>query len=309
MTADKKLLKRLRNKIIKNWNLPEDKFESLLDDLYPQISKSLFDDLNTLEFLIRYLDFYKSAFVSGSLKGETIDYESVFYDNKYKFLKKWLINTKAEIGTQFSFNLLKVNYEFKNWIIPEYQIDYIKNHINEIDNTLNNEDYLGEQENPAFHINTYYKNGDKPDNNKFDPQDISITRSLFLYKLFLKEQLEELESFANPIKTFQIQGNLSSKENEDGNLIVTFPVRQIIELVKKEMKNESPKETTTEKKGELKYYTTKQVSEMLQVSPQTLSQWREDGIIAFRRLGNKQIRYTEQDIQNAAKKIKVIPFS
>jgi predicted site-specific integrase-resolvase len=47
---------------------------------------------------------------------------------------------------------------------------------------------------------------------------------------------------------------------------------------------------------------------MLQVSLQTLNEWRKDGIIAACRIGNKPIRFAEQDIQDAIKKLNVTPF-
>ncbi|MDB4303909.1 helix-turn-helix domain-containing protein [Desulfosarcina sp.] len=308
MIVDIKQIKRVRNKIKKNWNLPDDKFENMLEDLYPQISKSLFDDLSILDFIIRYLEIYKSAFESGGIKGENFEYESVFYDKTYEFLKKWLIETKIEVGAQFSFNLLKANYEIKNWILADYQIDFIKNHIIEIENSLNNENYLGEDENPAYHINSIYKNGEKPDVNKYNPQDISITLSLLLYKQYLKEQLRELESINNPIKTFQVHGNLSLQENEDGNLSVAIPLQHIIDQVKKEIKELNINLKPSKQKVD-KLLTSKQVCEILQVSLQTLNNWRENGIIIACRIGDKPIRYKIEEVHKAIKELNIQPFT
>lgn len=309
MNIDINLIRRFRNKVKKNWNLPIDKFENLLDEIYPQFSISLFDDMSTLDFLSRYMEINKSAFETGEIKGIDTKFLLKLYDSKYELLKRWITKKKIEVESSFSYNLLMMHYKLKNWIDQDYQMEYLERNLAELDKVLSVEEYLGSEDNAAYHINTFYKNGEYPDIDKFKHHDISITLSLILFKQFLKEELSELISIKTKDQAFLIKGSFISEEVKEGNLMLRLPIQQIVELVKKEIKKESPKETKTEKKGVMKYYTTKQVCEMLQVSAQTLNQWRENGIIVAGRAGNKQIRYTEKDIQNAVKKINVIPFN
>ncbi len=308
MRADIKQIRRIRNKVIKNWNLPDDKFETLFDDLYNQLSKSLFDDMSILGFLIRYLEINKSAFETGGFSSKTTDHKITNYDKTYELLKKCLLNKEIEVEAQFNYNLLKVNYEIKNWIIPQYQIDYINDQIAEVDNCLCNENYLGEDENPAFMINNIYKRGEKPNSNDFNHQDISITLSLIWFKQFLMDENEKLESHKNPIKTFKIGGDLSLEKNRDGQLTVSIPLDHITDQLKKEIKIPAEESTPVKQKPN-KLLTSKQVSEMLQVSLQTLIEWRNDGIIDVHRIGAKQIRYRLEDVNKAIKKINIQPFS
>ena len=60
MRAEIKQIKTVRNKVLKNWKLPDHRFEALLKELFTRLSKSVYDDSLTLEFLIRYLEIYKS---------------------------------------------------------------------------------------------------------------------------------------------------------------------------------------------------------------------------------------------------------
>ena len=71
----------------------------------------------------------------------------------------------------------------------------------------------------------------------------------------------------------------------------------------------SAEESTPVKQKPNKLLTSKQVSEMLQVSLQTLIEWRNDGIIDVHRIGAKQIRYRLEDVNKAIKKINIQPFS
>lgn len=309
MSTDNKQTSQFWNKIKKGWNLPNDKFENLLEQTYTQLSKSLFDDMATLDSLSQELENDKHTFKRGEFTGIDTDFSETIYDNKYELLKRWIINKKIEVEADFSYNLLMINYQLKNWVNQDYHVEYLERNLAELDKALNMEEYLENEDNPVYHINNCFRNGDYPDIEKFKHHDISITMSIILLKQFLKEQLSELNSTIKQNDVFQIKGSFKSEEDKEGNLLVTLPIKQVIELVKKEMKKESPKETKIEKKGDLKYYTAKQVCEMLQVSLQTLNQWRKDGIIVASRIANKPIRYAEQEIQNAVKKISVTPFN
>lgn len=308
MRADIKQIRKSRNKIKKGWNFSDHKFENLLDEIYTQLSLSLYDDMATLDFLIRYLDIFKTEFETGEgIVGIDTDFSSVVYDRKYEFLKRWIIKKKIEVGSYFSCNLFIVIYEMKKWVVTDYQVEYLENNIAEIDKGLRTEEYLEGEDNPAFHINNCYRNGDYPNIEKFQYQDITLTLSLILYKKYLKEQLSELNSSKKGNITLQIKGSLSdSKENND-DMVIILPIQQIVDRVKNEISIETPEKTQSISKQEIKLYTNKQVCEMLQVSLKTLNEWRKDGIIIASRLGNKQIRFSEQDIQNAIKKLNVIP--
>ena len=314
MIHDRQTLKRIRNKVKKGWELRDDKFEALLNEQYAKINRSAFDDISLFDFLIRFCSIYKPLF-STQLAIYPSDNEpsDPFHDvplkpdGRYTFLWSWLIRKKIETIVEFQFAITIASFEMKTWIDESLKTDYIKRELDRMDAILyqkNNED---KEFADVEAIRKSFEGGEYPDIFHTDIDSIGLVILIYKYKRYLRDQLK-IET--NTEDKITIQGKISGESDSTGNIVITVPLEKITQSIKDQITLQQPpvvKETSNSEN--IKLYTSQQVSKMLNVSLKTLIEWRKNGTITACRIGNKQIRFTEQAVSEAIKRINVNPLA
>ncbi|MCD4664286.1 MAG: helix-turn-helix domain-containing protein [Bacteroidales bacterium] len=308
----KKGLKKIRNEILKNWDLSEGKLLTLLDKQFDKLPGSYYEKSIVLRFFLRYIEFNKHYFeksdglVITDEDGELISTDKTpSYDDKFRQVWEWLIEKNIYTWKKFVLALLIAGLEIKDWIDQEYEINFMQQNIKEIEDQLENES--PSDDNSFYEINQEFKSGNYPDVFTTDPDKISQVEAMIAFRRYLIDVISDKQT-SQEKDQLSIQGEIKGENDSMGNLTVTIPLKQIKQSLKEALKKES-KETQFPSQDEgINLYTRKETADMLGVSLQTLNEWNKKGIIQKHRIGDKPVRYKKEDIEKAIKKIEVYPF-
>jgi len=304
--------KKYRNKVQKNWSLPEDELISFLDKLFDEDKNALFEQSCIIDLFIQYMESIKPYFteeVDISIPGLEIQDDPKQglsdYDSKYVEVLTWLMKKKVFVLKEFYLNVSIAIFELKEWIDKEYRVSYIKHQIQEIESMLGNEKSQEGSGNPYYEINELFKQGQYPDVFSHDVDNISTVETMIAFKAYLKGLLN---SGQEPVNQDQItiQGEIKGEKDIEGNLVVTIPMEKIqddiIHTVKENISTEKPVPD-----DKLALFTVKETCKMLKITPQTLSSWTRQGRIQAYRLVDKPVRYKKRDIEKLLTRMNIIP--
>ena len=317
----KNKMKKFRDEVQKNWDLPVDKLINKLDKQYEKLNEPVYDLSLGTQLILRYFNIYKYRFeaTDGIFQvdenGKNIPVsETPSYDHKYKTVWEWAIKKYISTWKEFLFGILILGLELKEWVNQEYEINYLQQLIKDIENQLENKDTSGDNiffriktENAIFKINNLFKQGIYPDVFTTDPDMISMVEAMIAIRRYLKEQVT-IKQPSNLTEQVVIQGDIKGKKDNLGNLTVTLPLKEIKESLIEEVKKETIRIPLPNQDKKDKLYTRKETAEMMGVSTVTLDKWVKQGIITAYRVGNKQIRFRIEDIKKAIKEIKAYKF-
>ena len=145
MMHKKEEIKKIRNRIRKNWDLDEKDFEKLLEDQYGKVQKKAYEDGMLFEFLNRFCSLYKSLFVNTRKQVRTnhsdknnLSFEDVnrLYSDRFTFFWSWVLQKKIEKGAEYLYSLIIAEFELKDWIDEDLKAQYLKRELESVNLTL-----------------------------------------------------------------------------------------------------------------------------------------------------------------------------
>ena len=303
----KKEIKKIRDEVLKNWDVSSDKLLTILNKRFKRLPEGHYEHAEALQFVSRYIDYCK-LFIEYNDDQEK-DSLNVANDNidyvKNQIIKEWTLKKYIHAKGEFYLSQFIASVKIANWIDQEYEIKYLQTQIKIIEDEFETEST--ERKNVLFKINQQYIMGKYPDVFTENPDIISYVEASIGFRKFLKARLAKLLPSSKQ-EQFSIQGVIKGEKDYLGNLTITIPMKQIEQSLKQSLEKDLKVATVSGTNNELRYYTRKQTAEILSVSLDTLNEWVNKGYIKKYRIGGKQVRFKQEDIEKALKKVEVYPF-
>ena len=317
----KNKMKKFRNEVQKNWDLPVENLINKLDKQFDKLNEAAYDLSLALLFVLRYIEINKHHFErTDGLVSIISDNEEIpidqppSYEPKFRTVWEWVIKKYISVWKEFLGGIFIVGVEIKEWIDEEYEINFLEQIIKDIENQLENKDtsadnifYRIKTNNAVYEINNQFKAGNYPNVFTTDPEMISYVEAMIVFRKYLKQKVARKQSSKEP-EQLSIQGEIKGKKDSMGNLTIHLPLKEIEESLVEKLKNETTRVPSPIHENKLKLYTRNETAEMLKVSTVTLDKWVKQGIIKEYQLANKPKRFRAEDIENVLKEKKIIPF-
>jgi len=314
MNKDTEDYAKFRDAIFSKWSLPDEKFKAFLNKQLDQFPAKLFEKHFLLDFLFEDLEAIKTEYVKkGGLKIKskkekikpTPDLAN--YEFRFQIYFEWVVRKKIVVDKELFLGISMAMIELKEWIDPEYELNYLRNQITQITDDLENEKLADGPSNPLFEINNLFKKGEYPYLFESDINQVVNAEVWVAYRRFLKDRLRLLET-QSLNDEIAVHATIKADQDKLGNITLNFPLGVLKdiawEMVQKE--NDRPKIVTYDKLPVL--LTRNETATLLRVSLQTLHIWTKEGRIQAERLGKKQIRYRKENVEKFIREIRTVKF-
>jgi excisionase family DNA binding protein len=312
----KSILKKFRNEVQKNWDLPEEKLLNKLDKQFEKLSEPVYELSLSLQFILRYIEINKHHFESKEgIFAKVVDEKEIplkttpTYNPKYKTVWEWVIRKHISIWKEFTLGILIAMVEVKEWIDQEYEISFLEESVKDIENQLENKDHSAENifyrlktNNAVFEINKQFKAGNYPNVFTTDSDIISTVEAMIAFKKYLQQRITSKRP-PESSDHFSIQGEIKGEKDSMGNLTIHLPLKEIEKSLVEELKKSIGKVPSPVQDYKLKFYTRVETAKMLGISTVTLDKWVKQGKLPVYRIGNKPIRIKREDIEKLLVKI------
>jgi excisionase family DNA binding protein len=314
MSKEMEDYKKFRDSIFKKWNLPENKFQSYLNKQFDQFPGKLFEKHLLLDFLYQDLETIKPDFIRKGgliLKGkkekskQKLDLSN--FDSKFQHYFEWVARKKMTIDKELFLGISISLIEIKEWVDPEYEINYLRNQITIATNELESEKLKDGSDNPLFQINNLFKEAKYPDLFNSDINQIIVAESWIAFRSFLKDRL--IQKVKPALKDeIIVQAAIKSDKDNMGNITLNFPMNILKDAVKDFVTKEKDIQIKTPPSLSLELYTRKEAAAYLKITLVTLDKWKDEGRITAYRLGDKKIRFRKVDVEALLEEIQRIKF-
>jgi excisionase family DNA binding protein len=301
---------KYKDTLFKKWELPESNFKSFLNKQFDQFPGKLFEKSQLLDFLYMDLETIKPNFVKkGGLvivgKKEKPKLKLMLYDyqDKFRVYYEWLVKKKIAIDKELYLGISIALIEMKEWVDPDYEINYLENQINLALEELEGEKLKDGSPNPMFKINNLFKEGKYPDLFNTDINQVVEAEVWIAFRSFLKDRLIQKNK---PVKKDEIiiQAAINCEKNALGNLTLNFPIDILKNSIKDLVINETEKRIMTPSPESSELYTRNGAAAYLKTTLVTLDKWIDEGRIRAFRLGKNKIRFKKEDVEALLEEIK-----
>jgi len=295
LSEEKRRNQRYLKAIAKKWKGSAPKIIETINETVLSDENHVVEKMEMLILAERYLQFYsKQLWVTNS--------------DKYDILHDWFTRSKIQHMSQVYFWMEKRNIEKKYWLTEKLKLGFFENILAQRIHFLENGFPEATNAKAQIEIRGSLTNGQFPDYNKFNHQEIASILGEVLLVDYLEKEIEQIDASGTTNSSNLIihspigKKDIDKPENftDEETISIKIPIEVIKGLQKGFIKNELEKIRNIHPRPihELKAYTRTEASELLHVSLPKLDEYTNDGKLKVSRLdGNGEKRYRWEDIQ------------
>jgi len=295
LSEEKRRNQRYLKAIAKKWKGSAPKIIETINETVLSDENHVVEKMEMLMLAERYLQFYsKQLWVTNS--------------DKYDILHDWFTRSKIQHMSQVYFWMEKRNIEKKYWLTEKLKLGFFENILAQRIHFLENGFPEATNAKAQIEIRGSLTNGQFPDYNKFNHQEIASILGEVLFVDYLEKEIQQLKTMNqgespnliinSPISKLVSDG--SPDYNDEESIAIKIPIEVIKDLQRGFMKKELEKIRNIHPRPlhELKLYTRKEAAEFLEISLPKLDDLTNEGKLKVSRIGGDgEKRYRWEDLQ------------